>query len=104
MCAGEKKNQFYSFWVGVHVTVGKELMKDDRKTPNIRFVGKPGVIDGFWSVPAEHEDVFFSHSQTTIYRNTLNETFSISIFSNLGLNKEEMLRLNIFNDICCNRP
>lgn len=58
MCA-EKKNQFYSFWVGVHVTVGKELMKDDRKTPNIRFVGKPGIIDGFWSVPGEHEDIFF---------------------------------------------
>lgn len=25
----------YPFWVGVGVTVGKELVKDDRKTPNV---------------------------------------------------------------------
>lgn len=53
VCCNSKRS--YSFWVGVHVTVGKELMKDDSKTPDIRFVGELGLTDGLWSVPAEEE-------------------------------------------------
>lgn len=51
VCCNSKLS--YSFWVGVHVTVGKELMKDDSKTPDIRFVGELGLTDGLWSVPAK---------------------------------------------------
>lgn len=47
----------YSFGVGVHVTVGKELMKNNSKTPDIWLVGESGLTYGLRSVP-EHKIIF----------------------------------------------